>query len=143
LELQVTRVLICGGRNIGRADIVGIVTSSETKASFERASEQRAKVISDLDRLNGEYAFSEVICGNGKGAELIGLEWAQARGISVTAFKAIKKIIWRESVYARNERMLTEGKPDLCVVFGGGEVTDELIGQVASRRIKVTRIDME
>ncbi len=138
-----TRVLICGGRNIGRADIVGIVTSSETKASFERASEQRAKVISDLDRLNGEYAFSEVICGNGKGAELIGLEWAQARGISVTAFKAIKKIIWRESVYARNERMLTEGKPDLCVVFGGGEVTDELIGQVASRRIKVTRIDME
>ncbi len=138
-----TRVLICGGRNVGRAAAVGIVTSSETKASFDNASEQRAKVISDLDRLNAEYAFSKVICGNGKGAELIGLEWAEARGIPVTAFKAIKNFIRRESVYARNERMLTLGQPDLCVVFGGGEVTDELIGQVESRRIKVTRIDME
>ena len=138
-----TRVLICGGRNVGRAAAVGIVTSSETKASFDNASEQRAKVTSDLDRLNGEYAFSEVICGNGKGAELIGLEWAQARGIPVTAFKAIKKVIWRESVYARNERMLTSGQPDLCLVFGGGVVTDELLGQVESRRIKVVRRDMD
>ena len=137
-----SRVLICGGRNIGQAPVVSVVTSNETKASFERASEQRVKMIIELDGLNAEYAFSAVICGNSKGAERIGIEWAEARGIHVTEFRARKNMFWRESIYARNERMLTVGQPDLCVAFGGGEVTAQLIGQVESRGIKVIRIDM-
>ena len=98
---------------------------------------------SELNRLNSEYSFTAVICGNGKGAERVGLEWAEARGIQVIEFKPAKNMVWRESTYARNERMLTIGQPDLCVAFGGAYATDELIAQVEKRGIKVIRIDIE
>lgn len=99
-----TRVLVCGGRDFGDLRLL-----RET-----------------LDLVHVLFDVSCVIAGRARGADTLAERWADLRGISVDAYPAD----WstgRGAGHARNQRMLSEGKPDLVVAFAGGRGTADMI----------------
>jgi hypothetical protein len=96
------RVLICGGR-----DYI-----------------DRAELFAELDRLHAEYCFSTVIAGGARSADVLAVEWAQARGITTQIVNAEWGTFGRRPAPIRNTRMLAEGRPDLVVAFPGGGTAD-------------------
>lgn len=137
------RVLICGGRNVGRPDSIRDARSQQTSAQIERASREHGLVFAKLDALNASMSFSHVICGSGRGAERLGCEWAELRGLPLTVFRARTGFLNQETLDERNARMIKDGAPQLCVAFGGGAATAGLLELAARAGVKTITIDME
>ena len=133
------KVLICGGRDVGRSGMVTDALSAETAAEATQASREILFVNNKLDDLHAQLCFSHVICGSSKGAERLGLDWAQLKGIPTTIFKSRGILFRRETVNSRNLRMLKDGQPDMCIAFGGAEVTEDLLSHAAGIGIKIIR----
>ena len=97
------RLLVCGGRDFG------------DRAVLERA----------LDVVASLRQVGVVIHGAAPGADSLTADWAKSRGLPVLAFPALAfPAQWqkdgaldRGAGFARNERMLREGKPDMGVGF--------------------------
>lgn len=117
------RVLICGARNLGRANASPVGARKDACDVIERSTRERVFVGEKLDVLHSIFAFSLVICGREGGAERLGRQWAEVRNVPVEVFDRITGRRAVESLDARNLRMLTDGKPDLFVAFGRGEMT--------------------
>jgi hypothetical protein len=96
-----TRVLVCGGRDYG----------------------DRATLYATLDRLHAEHHFAVLIAGGARGADTLAEQWAKDRSIPTEIYMADWKGQGRAAGPIRNQRMLTEGKPDLVVAFSGGKGT--------------------
>jgi hypothetical protein len=96
------RVLICGGLNYSN----------------------RAELYEELDRLHSEYCFDTIIAGGVRGADVLAVEWAQARGIATQIFDVRRGTFGSRAFLLRNQRMLAEGRPDLVVAFPGGATAD-------------------
>ncbi len=131
------RVLICGARNLGRANAFPSGVRQDAVAAIERSTRERAFVCEKLDLLHATFAFHVVICGREGGAERLGRQWAEVRNIPVTTFDRITGRFRSENLEARNLRMLTDGKPDLCVAFGQGELTPRMLRHAKERGIEM------
>jgi hypothetical protein len=115
------RVLVCGGR-----DYIN-----------------RTELYAELDRLNAEYAFRTIIAGGAGGVDSLAVEWAQARGIATQVFAAEWGTFGRRGGAGplRNERMLTEGRPDIVVAFPGGRETANMVRQAKVAGVWVLTVD--
>jgi hypothetical protein len=113
------RTLICGGRHFADADLLW----------------------TSLDQLNAETpgGISEVITGDGPGAEMLAVEWAQARNIPYRLFIADRVTHGRSAGAIRNQDMLDTGKPDLVVAFSGGRGTADLVRRAGKAGVAVRR----
>lgn len=107
------RVLVCGGRDY--ADRSGLYAA--------------------LDALDPKP--TTIISGMASGADQLAWYWARSRNVPVLEFPAN----WREHGKAagplRNERMLTEGRPDMVMAFPGGRGTADM-----KRRAKKAGIEV-
>lgn len=112
------RVLVCGGRDFNEADY-----------AFEV-----------LDRLHAEIGIGTIIEGDARGADEIGGQWADTRGIKLEVYPANWKKYRSAAGPIRNKQMLDEGKPDLVVAFPGGKGTANMIGQAREAGVEVQEI---
>lgn len=78
-----------------------------------------------LDYIFADWDFDEitVISGMARGADTLGLEWAERRGMRTLLFPANWKMHGKAAGMIRNKQMLEEGKPDYAVEFPGGRGT--------------------
>ena len=109
------RVLVCGGRDYA----------------------DRGALFSALDRLASKRGVSEVIHGGATGADSLAGEWARARGVMCSVFRADWERHGRAAGPKRNQRMLEEGKPDGVVAFPGGRGTADMIQRAKAAGLTV------
>ncbi len=128
------KVLVCGGRNVGRPS--DQVERSLAAREIARAGAERDFVADTLSFLHREKPFSLVIGGEEGGAERLGMQWAQRSCIPTRAFTRKRGLLQTEVIGDRNLRMLLEGKPDLIVCFGEGENTSRMLRSAKSAGIE-------
>ena len=109
------RVLVCGGRDFM----------------------DRTWLFRKLDALHSSRSVTMVISGCAPGADTLGIEWAESRGIEVVRFPADWNTHGRAAGPIRNQQMLDEAKPDLVVAFPGGRGTADMV-----RRAKAAGIEL-
>lgn len=84
-----------------------------------------ATVFAVLDMIHAKRVVAEVIHGAAPGADSLGAQWAEARGIKVTPCPADWKAHGKAAGPRRNRHMLTL-KPDGVVLFPGGRGTADM-----------------
>lgn len=109
------RVLICGGREF--QDVTWLW--------------------SVMDELHAKTPISEVIAGGAPGADTLGAEWAQERGIPCRVFMADWDAHGRAAGPIRNQRMLDEGRPELVIAFPGGRGTADMVRRAREAGVTV------
>jgi len=115
------RVLVCGGRDYASASM-----------------SQRDHVHMSLTDLHGKLGpFTVVIHGCATGADQEGRAWAQMMGVKEAPFRADWHTHGRAAGPVRNQRMLTEGKPDLVVAFPGGRGTADMVRRARAAGVEV------
>jgi hypothetical protein len=108
------RVLVCGGRDFA----------------------DRAMLRHHLDLLY-RVGWSAVIHGGATGADTLAGEWAALRGIPVEVYPADWRRYGRMAGPMRNQRMLTDGAPDLVVAFPGGAGTADMVRRATDAGVPV------
>lgn len=131
------KALVCGGRNVGRADPKK--QHLEAANEIRKATAARRFVTETLDRLHLEKRFCEIIGGDEGGAERLGISWAVANQIPRTVFTRMNRT---ETTIKRNVRMLQECKPDLIIAIGGGESTSALLAEARKIGVPVVKVEM-
>jgi len=76
-----------------------------------------------LDAFRSSRGVTIILSGCAPGADTLGIEWAEAKGIQVARFPADWNTHGRAAGPIRNQQMLDEGKPELVVSFLGGRRT--------------------
>lgn len=115
------RVLVCGGRDFQNSDWLFAV----------------------LDAIAAKCQVVCIIHGAASGADTLAKEWAEKRGISAEPYPALWDDLTTRPLFIkrnrhgkpynaaaggiRNQRMLTEGKPNLIVAFPGGSGTGDMM----------------
>ena len=95
------RVLVCGGRHYTDREFV-----------------YRA-----LDFAHAQTPITRIIHGGAWGADALAAAWARERGVECTRYMAEWQKFGLGAGHIRNQRMLTEGKPDAVIAFPGGTGT--------------------
>jgi hypothetical protein len=83
------------------------------------------------------HGFTLLIAGGASGADTLAARWAQDRGVPTQVYMAEWERLGREAGPIRNQRMLTEGKPDLVVAFPGGKGTANMVAQARAAGVRV------
>lgn len=129
-------VLACGGRHYQDKDLV----------------------FSTLDDLHALLPITKLVHGAATGADALAQDWAKARGIPETGRQYEAQ--WKDidvpgavirkhrdgskynvlAGYMRNQLMLYAEKPDLGVVFPGGNGTDDMMDRLRVAEVPITEV---
>lgn len=112
------RVLVCGGRDYCDKDRLHAV----------------------LDRLHELRDIGIVIEGNARGADRMAGYWAKKKRLTNLKFTAEWSKYGKAAGSIRNQKMLTEGLPDLVVAFPGGRGTADMVRRAKSAGVEVLEI---
>ena len=74
------------------------------------------------------------------GADALVKAWCRVNGTTVAAYPAAWTTHGRAAGPLRNERMLTEERPDLVIAFPGGRGTGDCVTRAVAKNIPVLRI---
>lgn len=116
------RVLVCGGRDFSDRDAVSIALSPYRPEKITEPSEHI------------------LIVGGATGADALAEEWADVWGVRKRVFLADWKLHGRAAGPVRNQRMIDEGKPDVCIAFNGGRGTADMVRRARAAGIPVHQI---
>lgn len=120
-----TRALVCGGRDWHERDVTFAI----------------------LDRVHQQYNITTVIHGAANGADTLADQWARSRGIPVEPYPAdwqpasLNGRLDRGAGYARNQRMLQEGRPDIVVAMPGGRGTKDMMRRARQAGVSVLNFE--
>lgn len=109
------RVLVCGGSNFSNA----------LRLAFW---------LYDIEKKHG---IDVIIHGAGDGADYLAGMYAEYNGIPCLEYPAFGEKHGKDAVQIRNSIMLSESKPDLVVVFGGGEETADIVSKARAAGVQV------
>lgn len=127
------RVIVCGGRNVGRVD----PKAKDAGREISKASAERAFFSDKMAELHAQHSFTQIIAGNEGGAERLGINWAERNRVPL---KQVDRKS-RETTLQRNSRMLHENHSDIVIAFGSGESTDALLAEAEKNGVQVIRIE--
>lgn len=113
-----TRVLVCGGRDY---------------ADMNRVYEV-------LGRLHARTPFSLLINGAARGADTLAQMWATRQRIPTEQYPANWDVYGNRAGPIRNQRMLSESRPDIVVAFKGGDGTQDMIDRAHKAKLPVLMI---
>lgn len=108
-----TRVLVCGGRNLDSADVVNYLNKFARCDITERLG-------------NAAWPVKALMHGGARGADEGAGRWAESEGLKPLVFKADWKRYRKAAGPRRNAIMLEQGKPDLVIAFPGGKGTQNM-----------------
>jgi len=122
-----TRVLICGGRNLDSADVLNYLNR------FARG---------DITNQLGHKAWpiTAVMHGGAKGADEGAGLWAESEDLKPLVFPANWRRDGRAAGPIRNRRMLEHGKPDLVIAFPGGRGTANMVELAEASGVPVIKV---
>lgn len=90
-----------------------------------------------------DYAYERkpftLISGGATGADMIGIQWAKARGAHCEVYPAKWKTHGKSAGPIRNLEMIASGI-DVLVAFPGGRGTEHMIASCTKKGIKVLRV---
>ena len=109
------RVLVCGGREY-----------TDNVWTF-----------SILDGVHARNTITEIVHGGADGADALGADWARHHEIVAIRVPAKWRSEGRSAGPKRNERMLTDYRPDGVVAFPGGRGTEEMVSRARKAGIPV------
>ena len=113
-------VLVCGGRHYGE--------EWDHKKNYWRPNIVERNFLSmTLTDLHERRGFTLLIHGAASGADILGETWALKAGVASKAFLAEWTRLGKAAGFARNSRMLVEGKPQVIIAFKGGTGTKMMI----------------
>lgn len=98
------KLLVCGGRDYTN----------------------KVQAFAALDEVHTSFGITEIIEGGARGADRLGREWAQVRGIPYTTFPADWETHGKSAGFIRNEEM-AKSRPDGCLAFPGGAGTRHMV----------------
>jgi hypothetical protein len=113
--MKVDTILVCGGRDYADAEKLDIVLSGLMKTC----------------------QFRTIIEGGANGADAIARKWAKDNGIECKTYQADWKRHGKAAGPIRNQLMIDEGHPDLCVAFPGGSGTENMLGKCAIAGVSI------
>jgi predicted Rossmann-fold nucleotide-binding protein len=126
---EVTRVLICGGRDLHSADVVNYLNR------FARCD--------ITDRLGHRaWPVTAVMHGGAKGADEGAGQWAESEGIKPIVFRANWRKHGKAAGPMRNAVMLNQGKPDVVIAFPGGRGTKNMTELAWSACVPVIEVQL-
>lgn len=67
-----------------------------------------------------QYPISHIISGMARGADMLGVQYADDNQIDVMKYPADWNRYGKSAGYKRNQQMLDEGKPDLVLIYWDG-----------------------
>ena len=114
-ELEMTRVLVCGGRSFTNAEML-------------------------WDTLDELEDISTIITGGARGADSLAVDYANERGIPTEVYPAQWIKYGKKAGYLRNKEMLRVGKPDVVIAFPGGRGTEMMIGLAEKAGVEVINV---
>ena len=97
----------------------------------------------DRDTLNATLSHMQptaVICGGASGADALAADWAVANGVALIEFYADWRAHDKAAGPLRNQRMLTEGKPDRVVAFPGGRGTRDMVRKARRAGVEIYEV---
>jgi hypothetical protein len=124
------RILVCGSRWYGRPFDFYSSEEDRLKDIRERVEPQKRKLSDILAKQISTRGYSEylydgqidvintiIISGMAKGADTLAVEFAEFYGIPTLKFPANWDRYKKGAGPIRNQRMIDEGKPNLCIAF--------------------------
>lgn len=112
------RVLVCGGRDFSDYAAISII----------------------LEAIHAKRPITLLIQGGARGADSLAFEWAAHSLIPTKTFPAAWGIHGKSAGPIRNNKMLTDGKPDLVVAFPGGSGTAHMVKIAKDAGVEVREI---
>lgn len=94
-----------------------------------RDYDDRATCFDILDCIHAEFTISVLISGMARGLDRLAVEWAEARGVTVDPHPVTNEDwvrLGKRAGHIRNQAMIDVGKPDVAVVFPGGNGTRDM-----------------
>lgn len=111
-------VLVCGGRDYVRRDVLFSVLNSE----------------------HAQDPITLLIHGGMTGADSLAGDWARHVGVKWEAYPAYWRSEGKAAGPIRNARMLAEGKPDLVIAFPGNSGTADMVSKAMRAGVATHRI---
>lgn len=124
------RILVCGSRWYGRPLDFYLSEEDRLKDIKERVEPQKQKLSNVLAHEISSRGYSEylyngqidvsntvIISGMAKGADTLAVEFADFYGITTLKFPADWNRYKNGAGPIRNQKMIDEGKPNLCIAF--------------------------
>lgn len=111
-------VLVCGGRDYDNRDML----------------------FSVLNLAHAMNPIKLLIHGGASGADDLAGQWARHVGVNWKGFTAYWKTEGKAAGPKRNQRMLDEGKPDIVIVFPGGDGTADMVRRAEKAEVPVARV---
>lgn len=108
------KMLVCGGR----------------KYNFMN------RMFNTLDKLHKKHNITKVIHGGASGADTLAGMWGATRDIEVTEYRADWEKYGKKAGPIRNQQMLDEEHPDICIGFGGGIGTSDMIKRAIDNHVE-------
>lgn len=109
------KILVCGGRHFNDYEFL-------------------------VDCMNEVYQridIGAIISGRCRGADILGERWAIKNKIPIISFPANWKKYGVSAGQIRNQQMIDEGNPDLCIAFPGNNGTADMIRRCRHHKITV------
>ena len=109
-----TRVLVTGGRDF----------------------DDSAYVFEKLDMYALLFGISILYQGGARGADLAAYHWALSRGVAEKTVEAEWDRYGPAAGRIRNQKMLSEFKPDCVIAFPGGPGTRDMVGRARAAQLR-------
>lgn len=122
------RVLICGGRDMGRAD------------AFNWLERNAYDEIAHATGFFSSIVIDAVIHGGARGADEGAAMWGKSEDLKVICFPANWKKHGKAAGPIRNRQMIEEGKPDIVIALPGGRGTANMVQQARAAGIQVIEV---
>ena len=110
------RVLVCGGRNYEKEEVVFLT----------------------LDSISPRPTV--VITGGARGADAFAKNWCSSRAVTNRCFFAEWVVYGKSAGPIRNNDMLKEGRPELVVAFPGGKGTADMVERARRAGVRVVEV---
>jgi len=118
-----------------------LVTAMKVLVCGGRKYRNWSKVADTLRALHAETPIDLLIHGCAPGADTLAARWAYLVGVRERGFAADWDAHGKAAGPMRNQRMLTEGKPDLVVAFPGGDGTADMVRRAEAAGVKYRLIE--
>lgn len=136
------RVLICGGKDVGRAVVDGTTTSNNRDvvgSAINSASVAQKQIFSFLDDLHSQNGFTAVITDGTKGAAALGRLWASRNTLPLETITARRLMFFTEGNESVSQRLFVKGQPDMVVVLSAEAEVEPILRRAKARNISVVK----
>lgn len=131
------RVLICGGRDLNSSDVWNWLEHN-LKSELQQLRLQRCFAAYPGKK---PIEIKCIIHGGARGADEGAAQWGESEHVQTLCYRADWKRHGKAAGPIRNQRMIDEGKPNVCVAFPGGRGTADMVSRAEAAGIPVIRAE--